>query len=39
MGASSAHLRVRTTTSTLHGLLRDDRRSRQELFALTGANR
>jgi GTP cyclohydrolase IA len=30
---------ARTMTSTLHGLLRDDSRSRQEFFALTGANR
>jgi GTP cyclohydrolase I len=30
---------ARTITSTLHGLLRDDSRSRQEFFALTGANR
>ena len=30
---------ARTVTSTLHGLLRDDSRSRQEFFALTGANR
>lgn len=28
---------ARTITSTLHGLLRDDPRSRQELLALTGA--
>ncbi len=28
----------RTVTSTLHGLLRDDARSRQEFFALTGAH-
>jgi GTP cyclohydrolase I len=27
---------TRTTTSALHGLLRDDARSRQEFFALTG---
>jgi GTP cyclohydrolase IA len=30
---------ARTITSTLHGTLRDDSRSRQELFALTGINR
>jgi GTP cyclohydrolase I len=30
---------ARTITSTLHGLLREDSRSRQEFFALTGANR
>jgi GTP cyclohydrolase I len=30
---------ARTMTSTLHGLLRDDSRSRQEFFALTGATR
>jgi GTP cyclohydrolase I len=29
----------RTVTSAVHGLLRDDARSRQEFFALTGANR
>jgi GTP cyclohydrolase I len=29
---------ARTITSTLHGLLRDDSRSRQQFFALTGAN-
>jgi GTP cyclohydrolase I len=28
---------ARTVTSTLHGLLRDDPRSRAELLALTGA--
>jgi GTP cyclohydrolase IA len=28
---------ARTVTSTLHGRLRDDPRSRQEFFALTGA--
>ncbi|WP_374112947.1 GTP cyclohydrolase I FolE [Streptomyces sp. WAC 00631] len=28
---------VRTVTSALHGLLREDARSRQEFFALTGA--
>ena len=27
---------ARTLTSALHGLLRDDARSRQEFFALTG---
>jgi GTP cyclohydrolase I len=27
---------TRTTTSALHGVLRDDARSRQEFFALTG---
>jgi GTP cyclohydrolase I len=26
----------RTVTSAMHGLLRDDARSRQEFFALTG---
>ena len=30
---------ARTITSTLHGALRDDSRSRQEFFALTSANR
>jgi GTP cyclohydrolase I len=30
---------ARTITSTLHGLVRDDSRSRQEFFDLTGANR
>jgi GTP cyclohydrolase IA len=30
---------ARTLTSALHGRLRDDARSRAELFALTGANR
>ncbi|MFD7660191.1 GTP cyclohydrolase I FolE [Actinosynnema sp. NPDC059797] len=29
----------RTVTSTLHGLLREDARSRQEFFALAGVNR
>jgi GTP cyclohydrolase IA len=29
----------RTTTSALHGLLRDDARTRQEFFALTGTGR
>ena len=29
----------RTVTSAVHGLLRDDARSRQEFFALTGVNR
>jgi GTP cyclohydrolase I len=29
----------RTITSALHGALREDARSRQELFALTGINR
>ncbi len=29
----------RTVTSALHGILRDDARSRQEFFALTGASR
>jgi GTP cyclohydrolase IA len=29
----------RTVTSTLHGVLRDDARSRSEFFALTGAAR
>jgi GTP cyclohydrolase I len=28
---------ARTTTSALHGLLREDARSRQEFFALTGS--
>lgn len=28
---------ARTVTSALHGLLRDDARSRQEFFALTGS--
>jgi GTP cyclohydrolase IA len=30
---------ARTVTSSVHGLLREDARSRQELFALTGAGR
>jgi GTP cyclohydrolase I len=30
---------ARTVTSTLHGRLRDDPRSRQEFFALTGISR
>jgi GTP cyclohydrolase I len=30
---------ARTVTSTLHGLLRSDQRSRQEFFALTGISR
>jgi GTP cyclohydrolase I len=30
---------ARTITSAVHGLLRDDPRSRQEFFALTGAGR
>jgi GTP cyclohydrolase I len=30
---------TRTITSAVHGLLRDDARSRQEFFALTGARR
>ena len=30
---------ARTITSTLHGTLRDDARSRAEFFALTGAHR
>jgi GTP cyclohydrolase I len=30
---------ARTVTSAVHGLLRDDARSRQEFFALTGACR
>ncbi len=30
---------ARTLTSALHGILRDDARSRQEFFALTGAGR
>lgn len=29
----------RTITSALHGALREDARSRQEFFALTGINR
>ena len=31
--------RARTVTSTLHGRLRDDPRSRQEFLALTGISR
>lgn len=30
---------TRTVTSAVHGLLRDDGRSRQEFFALTGIHR
>jgi GTP cyclohydrolase IA len=30
---------ARTVTSAVHGLLRDDARSRQEFFALTGISR
>jgi GTP cyclohydrolase I len=35
VGATGA----RTITSAVHGLLRDDARSRQEFFALTGVGR